>query len=317
MRLSSVFLATLVIAGCGGDAFSGGGTGVFAGNGGASGASGSSGSSGSASGGAAGSGANAGAAGVGTGGATGSSGGSTGSGGESGSGATAGAAGSQAGGAPGTGGATTGAGGVAGSRGGASGAGGGTSIDAGPAGGSGGAGGNPSTGYPECTTAADCELFTDCCSCLSVPKGSTNISCKMNCLQSDCAARKITSADVTCSAGRCVFAKSCNEKEVMCNGLAPTCATVQGMTAVVVGGCYSGTCIPVSECSAVTNCDVCTNASLSCATFENLGGPKYQCVSTPEKCVQAPTCACMGVCNGGFQCSQPASKDLACICPAC
>jgi hypothetical protein len=150
-----------------------------------------------------------------------------------------------------------------------------------------------------------------------VPKGSTNISCKENCLQSDCAARKIASADVTCSAGRCVLAKSCNEKTVLCDMVTPACASEAGMAAVVAGNCYSGTCIAVSECSAVTNCDVCTKASLSCATFENLGGPRYQCVGTPEKCVQAPTCACMGVCQGGFQCSQPASKVLACICPTC
>jgi hypothetical protein len=182
---------------------------------------------------------------------------------------------------------------------------------------SGGPGGGPPAGYPECTTAADCELFTDCCSCLAVRKGTSMASCKMMCLQSDCAAHRITVADVTCRAGRCVLNRSCNDKAVICNGPTPACATDTGQAAVVVNGCYDGSCLPVSECSDVASCDVCTKAGLLCASFAERSGPTFQCVTTPEKCVTAPTCACMGVCSGWFQCTEPLGRSLACQCPTC
>jgi hypothetical protein len=301
MRLLGVFLATWLVAGCGGDAFSGGNTGAFAGGGGAPGTGGASGSSGTATGGASAAagasgtgGASAGAAGVGTGGTTGGSGGSAGSGGVSGmGGATVGTGGSTTGGAAGTGGVVQ--------------------IDAGPAGGSGGG----STGYAECKTAADCDLFTDCCTCQAVPKGTTLPSCKEMCLQSDCAARTITSADLTCNAGRCVLARSCNEKTVACDMVTPACASEQGMAPIVTTSCYQGSCLPVAECSDVTSCDVCTKAGLACATTVLRTGSTYHCVTIPEKCGQAPTCACMGVCTGMYQCSQPGGKDLVCSCPTC
>lgn len=178
---------------------------------------------------------------------------------------------------------------------------------------SGGAGG--STSHGECTQASDCVLHDDCCMCASVPKDNGGAVCNIACVADLCASRGISSADVECVAGRCVLARSCNTKNVACNVAQPACSA--GSLPIVTGVCYSGSCLPAAQCSDVASCAVCTSAGLACVTDQALGGPSYHCVTVPSACTSAPTCQCLGVCNGAFRCSDPASTTPVCDCPTC
>ena len=177
----------------------------------------------------------------------------------------------------------------------------------------GGAGGSTG-GHPECTTSKDCQLFSDCCNCAPIPVGTSMVSCALACLQSSCAARGIQASDVACTAGRCTFSRTCNPAQLSCNMIAPTCGA--GQAPLIAGGCYSGGCAPVEDCSDVASCDVCKAAGLSCATFQTLPA-SHHCVSTPPLCVANPTCACMGICSGALSCVAPDSATLTCQCPEC
>jgi len=247
---------------------------------------------------------------------TGGSAGSTGTGGAGGEGGIGGQAGGGAGaggkgGTGGQGGGAAGAGGAGGSP--KGGAGGGSGKGGVGGSGSGGAAGSASHG--ECTQASDCVLHDDCCTCASVPKSDVGATCNIACVADLCASRGITPADVTCVAGRCVLARSCNSTNVLCKVATPACAA--GSLPIVSGSCYTGTCLPAEECSDVASCDVCTSAGFACVTDQVLGGPSYHCVTVPPACASAPTCQCLGVCSGAFQCSDPASTKPVCACPTC
>jgi hypothetical protein len=153
--------------------------------------------------------------------------------------------------------------------------------------------------------------------CASVPKDNAGAVCNIACVADLCATRGITSADVTCVAGRCVLARSCNDKTVTCKIAVPSCSA--GSLPIVSGACYAGGCLPAEECSDVASCSVCTSAGLACVTVQALGigGDSYHCVTVPSACSSAPTCQCLGVCTGGFQCSDPASTNPLCDCPTC
>ena len=312
MRSSFVVLGLWVAGlsiGCGSGTGSTGGTGGHAGNG----AGGLAGANGGAGGGVGGSGA-AGAGGVaGTGGAVGAGGaaGATGAGGAAG---VAGAAGGGAGGKGGIGGQAGGGAGVGGGGGSARGGAGGGAGMAG-VGGKAGGGGAGSTSHGECTQASDCALHDDCCTCASVPKDDLGATCNIACVADLCASRGITSADVTCVAGRCVLARSCNPSTVTCKVATPSCAA--GSLPIVSGLCYTGGCLPAAQCSDVASCEVCTSAGLACVTDQVLGGPSYHCVTVPSACSGGPTCQCLGVCTGAFQCSDPSSTTPVCDCPTC
>jgi hypothetical protein len=228
---------------------------------------------------------------------------------------SAGAAGS--GGATGAGGGAVGTGGIIGSGGAAGSSRGGASGAAGMAGAGGFAsgGGGGSTSHSECTQTSDCILHDDCCACASVPKTNPGATCNIACGTGQCTSRGITAADVTCMAGRCVLARSCNPKNVACTLAPPACSA--GSLPAIAGGCYSGGCLPVAQCSEVPSCDSCTTAGLACVTDEVLGGPTFHCVTVPSVCSGAPACQCLGVCTGAFQCTDPASTSPICQCPAC
>ena len=291
---------------------------------GASGTSGAAGAAGSGTAGASGTSGGAGAAGAGTAGASGSSGGAGGAGGATGpacgpvqcsagmvccnalcgictppgGGCVAGCPAGGSGGGAGTG--RGGAGGAAGKAG---------------AGGSASGGTAGSASHGECTQASDCVLHDDCCTCASVPKNNLGATCNIACIADLCASRGITSADVACVAGRCVLSRSCNPATVTCRVAPPVCPA--GSLQVVAGNCYAGGCLPAAQCSDVGSCDACTTAGLACVTDQVLGGPRFHCVTVPSACSGAPTCQCLGVCVGAFQCTDPASTNLTCQCPAC
>ena len=218
----------------------------------------------------------------------------------------------------GGGGGVAGSGDAAGSAGGGAGGKGGTGGQAGGGAGAGGSaagGGAGSASHGECTQASDCVLHDDCCTCASVPKDDLGATCNIACVADLCASRGITSVDVTCVAGRCVLARSCNPTSVTCKIATPACST--GSLPIVSGLCYAGGCLPVAQCSDVASCDVCTSAGLVCVTDQVLGGPSYHCVTVPSACSSTPTCQCLGTCSGAFQCSDPASTQPVCDCPTC
>lgn len=182
----------------------------------------------------------------------------------------------------------------------------------------GGSAGTPDGGSPgghvECQTIDDCTIFTDCCSCAAVPKTEVVPSCLMECLVTECGARGIGPSDATCIAGRCVIARSCNETAALCRVAPPACS--QGQAPVVVNACYEGSCLPVGECSDVASCSVCEQANMACVTL--VAEPtSFHCVTIPDACAQGPTCACMGVCVGPFECTAPESASLRCDCATC
>jgi hypothetical protein len=219
--------------------------------------------------------------------------------------------------AGGSGGAAAGVGGHAGAGGAAGSSVGGAGGAAGTtgAGGSASGGGGGSASHGECTQASDCVLDDGCCACASVPKGTSVDVCNIECIASLCASRGITSADVACVSGRCALTRSCNPQNVICALAPPSCAA--GSLPAVADGCYAGACLPASQCSDVGSCGVCTAAGLVCVTDQVAGGPTYHCVSVPSACSGAPTCACLGVCTGSYECAAPASTTPVCQCPTC
>jgi hypothetical protein len=102
---------------------------------------------------------------------------------------------------------------------------------------------------------------------------------------------------------------------VTCTTAPPPCAV--GSLPLISGNCYAGGCLPASQCSDVGSCDSCASAGLVCVTDEVLGGPSHHCVTVPAACSADPTCACLGVCSGAFQCADPQSTSPLCQCPTC
>jgi hypothetical protein len=184
-------------------------------------------------------------------------------------------------------------------------------------GGESGGGNTTASGGPNstasCTSASDCALSQGCCGCTAYAIREGIADCAMACTQTVCELLGISADEVNCVAGRCVIARSCAGM-VTCQSPPPPCGPIGQPS--VDGSCY-GPCLPVDQCSAVDSCSICTMYGLACVTEESLGGPAYHCVSTPPACAQNPTCQCMGVCSGAFQCSQPNSTNLYCICPTC
>lgn len=227
---------------------------------------------------------------------TGGSAGAGGSAGNAGSGGSAGNAGS---------GATAGSAGTGGSAGSA-----GTGGIAG-SGGSGGAG-------PECTTDADCKLWSDCCTCIGLAPGETPpASCPMTCLEDACSATGVKSA--SCVAGRCVAGYDCDSTQVTCKVAVPKCPS--GQVPRVQGTCYTGDCVPAGECSYVDSCSVCNASGSTCAMYITQTGNRAHCVTIPQQCGANGTCACLGtsVCVAPYShCTDFSGvKGVSCDCPTC
>jgi hypothetical protein len=165
-----------------------------------------------------------------------------------------------------------------------------------------------------CTAASDCKVVNDCCTCDVYSAAATAPICTESCKQPMCDGKGISSNDVACIAGRCVFSLSCDTSTVVCEMMTPQCEA--GQTPSVKGACY-GPCLPIGRCAAVTSCRECESAGLTCVKFETMN-PSYHCVLTPEDCGNDPTCECMGVCNdGGLVCGAVTGTELTCDCPDC
>ncbi len=240
-------------------------------------------------------------------------------------GGTTGGSGGATGGSSGTGGATGGSGGAtggsAGASGGSAGATGGSAGTGGATGGTGGAtggtgGGGPAS--PECTTATDCKVFADCCSCLGVPTTENPTSCPQNCLLDKCGEIDAPKA-AACVAGRCVMGFECDSSKVTCKSLPPTCPAGQVARVDPTTQCWKG-CVPAGECNSVKSCSDCTG-ELVCAGYVTQLGPQNHCVDVPKTCNGNFSCACLGpsVCTSPFSTCADFSgqKGVSCSCPNC
>lgn len=210
-----------------------------------------------------------------------------------------------------TGGASTGGsstGGVAGSGG----ATGGTGASS-----TGGVGGTGGVASPECTSAGDCKVFEDCCSCEGVPKTENPAICKMACTDMACKQLGVSPTEVACVAGRCVKAFDCDLSKVTCKMAEPACAP--GETPQVSGTCYTGKCVKASECHDVPSCSKCASTD-ACTTYVTQMGYKNHCVSVPTACSGA-MCDCFGpsTCVAPYTSCQDKSgvKGVSCDCPTC
>jgi hypothetical protein len=108
--------------------------------------------------------------------------------------------------------------------------------------------------------AADCKLVSDCCSCEAIPIGATGRPCSLVCIQSRCAALQLPQGAVDCVAGRCVAGFACDPSQVTCRVAPPSCAAGEIPSINASGNCYTGACVPASECTGVAGCGACTGA---------------------------------------------------------
>jgi hypothetical protein len=240
-------------------------------------------------------------------GAAGSSGGDTGGGGAAGTAGGTGAAGTVG---------TAGASGTTGSGGNAGGGGrGGTGGSA--AGGRGGAGGV--IPVPECTSAADCKLIDNCCSCQAIPVGASAAPCAATCKQNQCAATQLPAGAVACVAGQCVAGFTCDATKVTCKVATPSCPAGEVPTVNASGNCYTGSCAPETECASVGGCGACTGANEACVSIESLVGVEHHCVQIPPECNGNGGCDCLGVtaCPNRTCGNYSGIRGIYCTCPAC
>ncbi|MEB2324529.1 MAG: hypothetical protein OZ921_18585 [Sorangiineae bacterium] len=88
--------------------------------------------------------------------------------------------------------------------------------------------------------------------------------------------------------------------------------------------CWSGHCVPATQCRTVTSCKDCTG-TLGCAAYQTMVGPEAHCVEIPASCGGSLTCACAAaeVCTSPFDsCNDVAgsgskSHEVTCGCPTC
>lgn len=178
-----------------------------------------------------------------------------------------------------------------------------------------GAGGFDNT--PECTSADQCVLCNDCCSCLGAPASEGCPACPdVECFAPMCSAMGFPTATPQCAAGRCVAGFVCDYSMVVCAQPPPPCEP--GKTASVLNGCWGG-CVPTTQCASVADCSQCDPATQVCVqevAFEITS----HCVDKPSACQGKPLCACMGAsaCVNPFNlCSDVSSSQISCGCPTC
>jgi hypothetical protein len=243
-----------------------------------------------------------------------------GAGGSSGARPTAGVGGATGGTASGSGGSGAGSGGTAGGTAGAS-AGsvaagdGGISGSGGRAGAAGGGGapnggaagvlGVAGSGYPECRTADDCVLASDCCGCRSIPRDGREL-CALDCVRDPCQEMEIVPGEVECAHGRCVLARSC-AGSVTCPALPEVCPV--GTVPSVVDECW-GPCLSPTDCRNVNGCADCGDAF--CVEFQ-AHSSSFSCVTRVDECDRDNYCECLGVCGA---CTE-ADDAVACPCLGC
>ena len=189
----------------------------------------------------------------------------------------------------------------------------GGSAGAGAMGGAGGSGGSGGGGL-ECETADDCVMFSDCCSCAAVPKGTSIPGCDLVCITDQCTAQQIGRDEITCAFGRCVVDRSCNHAQATCNSMPETCPSGQ-VRSVTENGCW-GPCLPPTECREVTDCSDCGEAV--CVGFSAFVPPATGCVVPEPSCTKGNYCECLDACpqSAAYECVE-VDDGVSCYCPVC
>jgi hypothetical protein len=243
---------------------------------------------------------------AGTGGTTGTA-GTGGTTGAAGSGATAGASGSG------------GSGGIAGGAGGRGGTGGGSAGRGGTGGGTGGRGG-AGAASPECTSAADCKLVDDCCSCEAIPSAPRRRRAPSSGIQSACAARQLPSGAVDCVVGKCVAGIRLRRYEDHLQDSDARLPRGRGSRRQRVRQLLTSEPAsprPSARRSAV--CSACTGTGEACVSYQTQRGPQHHCVTIPPECNGNGGCSCVGVasCLAPYQTCTDYSgiRGVSCSCP--
>ena len=173
---------------------------------------------------------------------------------------------------------------------------------------------------PECTTAEECTLHSDCCSCIALAPGERPPPCEdIECFTDKCTSIGIDyNSSPFCTAGLCIIGFDCDHTQVMCDGPTPVCNP--GEIARVREGCWDGSCVPTSECAYVPDCSDCDSPRYVCV--RNVAHlPSHHCVEIPADCADKVSCACMGesVCVHPFYlCRDSANpNEINCDCPIC
>ena len=180
-------------------------------------------------------------------------------------------------------------------------------------GGSGGSGGSGGGGV-ECQTADDCVMFSDCCNCAAVPKGTSIPGCDLVCITDQCTAQQIGRDEITCAFGRCVVDRSCNHARATCNSPPEPCPDGQ-VRSVTENGCW-GPCMPPTECRDVTDCSDCGEAV--CVGLSAFIPPATGCVVPEPSCTKGNYCECLDACpqSAAYECVE-ADDAVSCYCPVC
>ena len=182
--------------------------------------------------------------------------------------------------------------------------------------------GGASGSEPDCTRDSDCHLLNDCCTCAALgPRQEPPPTCGLVCLQSKCSAQSLPPNAVACVAGRCVAGFNCDDSEVTCRVATPICPDGQVPGVNADGTCYTGGCVPTTQCRSVASCNVC-GSSQACVTNQSRGRNEHHCVTVPAGCSSA-NCSCLGdsVCLSPYSsCDNNSSggvKGVTCGCPTC
>jgi len=176
------------------------------------------------------------------------------------------------------------------------------------------------TGGPvgECIVDADCQLFSDCCSCQATPVGEDPDKCDAVCDEARCDLLGIDSA--VCSFGTCTTSRvKCDDSGVLCDAPPPACPV--GLLPQVndAGDCWTGECVRGIQCESVPSCDACPGNGWTCVSYVALPST-YRCEPLPPACDGAPSCECAGdaYCDPDIFSICAAENDgIQCICPNC
>ncbi len=175
---------------------------------------------------------------------------------------------------------------------------------------------------PECATASDCKLVSDCCTCAAVPVGHEAPQCALVCIQSKCAQQQLPlGTPAACVAGRCIAGFNCDDSRVSCDIATPNCDDGQVPAINAAGTCYAGGCVPASQCKTVSSCNVCGGTAPACVTYQTQMGNQHHCVTIPTACGGDATCGCLGPTS----CVSPylsctnysGNRGVSCGCPNC
>lgn len=169
----------------------------------------------------------------------------------------------------------------------------------------------------ECKVDADCELFSDCCSCQAAPVGEMPDQCDLSCKQARCEVLGIDSA--VCRFGVCATSRvNCDATKISCNALPPECPAGLLPQVTQAGDCWTGECVRGIQCESVPTCDDCPESGWSCVSYQAFV-TTYVCEPVPAACEGTPTCECAGdlYCTDDFSLCNDLGDAVACACPNC